>query len=67
MILYRKTEVRRYLKETAPHVGQVSSDFWDLLDVRIRALLDRSVRRNANHSRITAAELAEYIPNVVGK
>jgi hypothetical protein len=55
--LFNGTNVRSYLKETAPHVTQISSDFWPALELRIKRSIDQAVRLNRNHSRLTGSEM----------
>ena len=56
-MLYNESHVRAYLRDTAPHVGQVERAFWPALDVMIRQLIDQAVRRNHHHRRLGASEI----------
>jgi hypothetical protein len=62
--LVNRSACSRYIKQQAPHIKSISSDFWPLLERRLASVLDSAIKNNGHHRRLTAAELQSAGPGL---
>jgi len=59
-MLINKKAVRQLISEVSPHITQVESGFFTVLDKKVRSIIFSAVKNNASRRRLTQYELAGF-------